>query len=175
MKRFVIFIAMLSALLAAGCAPDTTQTEAGQTTLVQTAAVYLAPEDGAKLTEDDLSAHPEVVVVRTMDLLRAADSPQVWIDAACVGLADKDWLLSQNGVPVVIIGYGDSLYAFAELMGFPIEMPYGTVTYPDKPGFCIWLQTMYERGFGSQTMREGEELTAQAIRDACAMLLDGQS
>ena len=174
MKCVAICIAMLGMMLAAGCAPDMIQTEIEQTTRVQTAAVYFAAENGAKLMEDDLTAHPEVAVVQTMDALRAADPPQVWIDAARAGMADKDWLLSLNGVPVVIIGYGDSLYAFAEMMGFPIEIPFGTVTYPDKPGFCIWLQQMDERGFGSQTMREGEELTVTAILDACSILLAGQ-
>lgn len=158
-------------LLLGGCTVDTVPAAQTQTMPALITAAYFAPETGAVLTDSDLSKHPEVAVVRSMRELKAADAPQVWIDAAYLDDADKDWLLSLNGVPIVVAGCGDGMYTFAERLGFPIEMPAGTKTDPYKRGYCVWMQALDERGFGSQSIRSGEELTAQAILDTCEKLL----
>lgn len=166
-----IAILLGACLLLGGCQADTLPAAQAQTAPVLVTAAYFAPETGAALADSDLEAHPEVAVVRGMRELKAVDAPQVWIDAAYLDDADKDWLLSLNGVSIVVTGCGDGMYTFAERLGFPIEMPAGTKTDPYKRGYCVWLQTLDERGFGSQSIRSGEELTAQAILDTCKKLL----
>ncbi len=171
MKRLAILIAVACALLMVGCAAGGEPVTEVKAAPIETVAAYFAPEDGAALTDSDLEAHPEVAVVRSMRELKAAEVPQVWIDAAYLDEADKDWLLSLNGVPIVVAGHGDGLYAFAERLDFSIEMPAGTKTDAYKRGFCVWLQVLNERGFGSQSIRSGDELTVQAILDTCEKLL----
>jgi hypothetical protein len=106
-----------------------------------------------------------------MAALEAAGAPQVWIDMACLDMTDTDWLLSLSGVPIAVIGYGDSLYAFAEWLSFPIEMPAGMATDPDEPGFCVWLQTADKHGeVTGQSMRSFDELTAEAVLAACGQM-----
>ncbi len=165
-------ILMGACLLLGGCTADTAPASQTQTAPVPVAAAYFAPETGAALADGDLTACPEVSVVRNMHELKTAEAPQVWIDAAYLDDADKDWLLTLNGIPVVVTGHGDGLYAFAERLGFPIEMPAGTKTDPYKRGYCVWLQTLDERGFGSQSIRSGDKLSVQAILDTCEKLLD---
>ena len=157
-------------LLLGGCTADIVPAAQTPTPAAITAA-YFAPETGAALTDSDLSAHTEVAVVRSMHELEAADAPQVWIDAAFLDDTDKDWLLSLSGVPIAVVGCGDGLYVFAEQLGFPIEMPAGAKTDPYKRGYCVWMQTLDARGFGSQSIRSGEELSVQAVLDMCEKLL----
>lgn len=171
MKRLALFTAIACSLLLAACTAGNTLAAQSPTAPVEIIAAYFAPEDGAALADGDLSAHPEVSVVRSMSELKVAKAPQLWIDAAYLDDADRDWLLSLNGVPIVVAGHGDGLYAFAERLDFPIEMPAGTKTDPYKRGFCVWLQMMDERGFGSQSIRSGDELTVQAILDTCEKLV----
>ncbi len=164
-------ILAVACLLLGGCAADTLPAAQTQTAPAAITAAYFAPETGAALADSDLSAHPEVAVVRSMRELKAAEAPQVWIDAAFLDDADKDWLLSLSGVPIAVTGCGDGLYVFAERLGFPIEMSAGTKTDPYKRGCCVWLQNLDARGFGSQSIRSGEELTVRAVLDMCEKLL----
>jgi hypothetical protein len=164
-------MAAVVALLLSGCAPAAAPAVQTQAPPVETAAAYFAPEIGAALPDNDLNAHPEISVVHSMRELKAANAPQVWIDAEYLDDTDRDWLLSLNGVPVVVVGHGDGLYAFAERLRFPIEMPAGTHVDQYKKGYCVWTQMLDERGFGSQSIRSGEELTVQAILDTSAKLL----
>lgn len=164
MRNAVICAALVCTLLLAGCGADTVQPDA-QAAQIEMTAAYLAPEQNAALPDGELAAHPEIATVRSMDALKAAETPQVWIDAACIAQADRDWLLSLNDVPIAVVGYGDGLYAFAERLDFPVEMPAGTVTDPDKPGFCVWMQT--ENGDRQRIRSFEQALAVTGILDAC--------
>jgi len=108
-----------------------------------------------------------VTVVRDMDALKAADTQALWIDAACLDRADGGWLAALEGVPIAVIGYGDGLYAFAERLGFPIEVPAGASGDSNKKGFCVWL-----RRADGQSMHGFSALSVQAVLDACAQMAE---
>jgi hypothetical protein len=162
MKRLIGW-ALAVVLALTGCAATPAQSEPSEP--VAPKAAYLAPKEGALLASDDLVAHPEVAVVHDMGTLKTTDAPQVWIDKACLDIADREWLLSLNGVPIVVVGHGDGLYAFAERLDFPVEMPAGASGDPDKEGFCVWLQRV-----DGASMRGFTELTVDAILDACGQM-----
>lgn len=121
-------------------------------------AVYFAPIDGSSLSKDDLAAHPEIAVVHTMQEVKqaAANGAAVWVDREAADNVDKKWL-SAHEEPIAVVGNGDSLYAFASLLDFPIEIPDGAEMDADAPGFCVWATVTEDSGFVSQRMKGYED------------------
>jgi hypothetical protein len=87
MKRLIGW-ALAVVLALTGCAATPAQSEPSEP--VAPKAAYLAPKEGALLASDDLVAHPEVAVVHDMGTLKTTDAPQVWIDKACLDIADRE-------------------------------------------------------------------------------------
>ena len=146
--RFLLVGICLAAMLS-GCAPETAiQPDK------EFRAVYFAPRDGGSLSKDDLAAHPEIAVVHTMQEVKqaAANGTPVWVDRAAADDADAAWLRALES-PVAVLGCGDGLYAFASLLGFPIEVPEGAQMDEEAQGFCVWASVTEKSGFVSQRMK----------------------
>jgi len=142
LKRLIL---ILTTLLCAGC----TATPAA-TPEATYAAIYLVQENG-QLSQEDLKAHPEVMVTNSFDEFKelAKNKTALWIDINSAGLVDKDWLKQepQRFFPIVLVGFGDALCAFRDTLGGfgVIEGPYADCSSP-PPGFSVW---MLQEGTGS--------------------------
>ncbi len=136
-------------------------------------AVYFAPKDGAEIDAADLRRHPEVKVVHHFDDLKEASGQgiAIWIDKDVADQVDRDWLDAspQISVPIVVVGYHDTLYAFRETLGaFYIEGP--RVDWSKQrvaPGFSVWMWKEYTPRTKSAWHR-GYDQTA-AVRDILAV------
>ena len=89
------------------------------TPAVRVTAVYLESTSSPQLDASDLARHPQVVVVRSQSELesRLTSGQAIWIDKGAAASLDTGRLhkLTWGKVlPVALIGYNDSLYAFRE-------------------------------------------------------------
>ncbi len=151
-------------------------------------AVYLAPSTGAQLTPDDLRAHPEVIVVHDQAGLEAAAQGRtaIWIDKASVdravdkasaGTVDMDWLRTQyfeRHDPIVLVGYGNSLYAFREVLEISgIRGPYvDWKAHPPALGFStVMLLEATDQGRKAFMQSSAGQPTAGAILEVTDRLL----
>lgn len=113
----------------------------------QPKAVYIVANGGGQLSESDLRAHPEIVVVRSQQELASETKDQVavWIDKNAAQLVDLNWLRSepQRRYPIFLIGYSNALYSFREqLPAFMIIGPHvDWSTQQLEPGFSVWKLT----------------------------------
>lgn len=80
-------------------------------------AVYLV-QDSGELAEQDLRAHPEVIVTNDVNEFKkyARDQVALWIDGNAVNLVSDGWLdqAPQAYYPIVLVGYNDLLYSFRD-------------------------------------------------------------
>ncbi len=125
-------------------------------------AVYLIQGE-PQIPFEDLSEHPEILVVTTFTEFQKAASTeiQLWIDKEAVDLVDVGWLRSepQKYYPLVFVGYNDPSRVFAEFGrhfltgriildlesnqsgdGFSVDIPLQNKDYPDRPGFPAFIR-----------------------------------
>ncbi len=105
------------AFLLMGCAQVSNQTQraiqgASEPTPASIQAVYLVNGEG-ELSENEILAHPEVVVVRSFNAFEnhAQAKVALWIDKNAVGWVDRQWFHNppQRYYPVVLVGYNNAL------------------------------------------------------------------
>ncbi len=114
-----------------------------QASAVMPKAVYFIRHRG-QIDPEDLYAHPEVVLVHTVEEFEALGNQRIalWVDKDVLTEVDQNWLhqVPQKYNPLVVVGYNDALYAFREkLDGFGIEGPYvDWSTKTLEPGFSVW-------------------------------------
>ena len=108
---------ILISLSIASCIPKA----ADDSTSASLKAVYLIQKE-AQLSSEDLQAHPEVVVVQTFDEFKkyASRKTALWIDKSATPFnSDQEkWIneAPQAYYPIVLVGYGDTLYSFRDLL-----------------------------------------------------------
>lgn len=150
-RQFVLGVVLLVAVSVIGCSsplmspsstpPPHASKPAGPPKVV---AVYLEPGSGGQLSQDDLSAHPEVAEVHDQAHLESLTTTRVaiWIDKGAVVLVDLKWLRAKadQKYPVALIGYNSALFSFRETL--PIVGIHGpAVTWSQirlTPGFSVW-------------------------------------
>jgi hypothetical protein len=134
------------ALLLAACAPLVVKNEPDRpeppASTIQ--AVYLA-QDQSRLSQGDLKAHSEVVLVHSFDDFKRLAQTKValWIDREAVKLVNDQWLHQepQKYYPLVLIGYNKPVCAFRETFtGFGIEGPAADCSITSfQTGFSVWM------------------------------------
>ena len=117
-RKLVVFIV----LFLFGCAP-TLKNSAG--TPIE--AIYFVQGSG-QLSEKDLEAHQEVLVINSLDEFKKAARSEaaIWIDINAVNSFDVEWLSKepQKFYPVVLVGNGsDYCSFFVSLIYFPFSVP----------------------------------------------------
>ncbi len=138
MKKLVLFLFLLSAT---SCISKTAGNHSSADP--DPSAVYLIHGQG-ELSPEDLKAHPEVIVVQTLDDLKKAASRKtaLWIDknAAPLSPQEEQWInqAPQAYYPIVLVGTSDTIYSFRDLLQFCCFMG-PTDDYPgfDAPGFSV--------------------------------------
>ena len=170
MKRIILALAIF--LLVAGCTP-TLKSSSG----IPIKAIYLVQGVG-QLSQEDLQAHPEVMVTDSFDEFKklAESKVALWIDINSVGLVDIGWLGSKPQLfyPVAVVGNGNDFCAFFwNMLYFSFEVPPPEEEgYCDKPypGFSVNIQKD-ENGGSSH----GYDVTptVQGILDVTNPLLEG--
>lgn len=129
---FIIFIV--------GCAPAF-ENSSGE----PVKAIYLVQGDG-QLSQEYLQTHPEVILTNSFDDFKKLAHAKValWIDINAVGLVDLDWLgeSPQRFYPVVLIGIGDEVCSFFEIMQyFSFSVPCCLNCSSPVPGFSVNILT----------------------------------
>jgi hypothetical protein len=170
-KPVLLLVAIFLVLLATGCQPESQPTDR--------LAVYLTVGSG-ELTPEDLQAHSEVKVVGSFPEMQAAAAEPValLIDRNAVDQVDIAWLQEapQKYYPVVVMGYGDFLYAFREILPiYGIEGPvvdWSTVTV--EPGFCAARLHQQDNENG-QTVLNRCKLKAPTVEDILAAVAEVQN
>ena len=117
-RKLVVFVV----LFLFGCAP-TLKNSAG--TPIE--AIYFVQGSG-QLSQKDLEAHPEVLVVNSLDEFKKAARSEaaIWIDINAVDSFDVAWLSKepQKFYPVVLVGNGSDFCSFfVSLVYFPFSVP----------------------------------------------------
>jgi len=147
MKRLTIYLLLLILILGPGCTKIKQQPRTQQKQTVQPKAVYLTSETGGQITEKELTAHPEILVVHSgEDLKKALPKYQVaiWVDKNAVKLIDKTWFneIPQKSYPTALLGHGSADYAFSLIGGFTINYDIRLSSRsPNIAGFSVWMLT----------------------------------
>lgn len=152
MKRLFL---NLTFMLMVAC--TATPTESSEATYK---AIYLVQENG-QLSQEDLQAHPQVIVTDPFDEFKRLAEKQtaLWIDINSAELVDRDWLNQkpQRFYPIALIGLSDALCAFRDTLGGfgIIEGPYADCSSP-SPGFSVWMPEE-EKSSGASAFMKGYE------------------
>jgi hypothetical protein len=114
----------------------------------QLKAIYLVANGGGQLSEINLKAHPEIVVVHSQQELASEAKGQaaIWIDKNAVKIVDVQWLQSEPQAfwPLFVIGYNNPYYTFGEqLRAIWIEYP-----------FMDWKSMQLEPGFSASKLMQ---------------------
>ena len=125
-------------------------------------AIYLVQGIG-QLSQEDLQAHPEVIVLSSFDDFKklANNKTALWIDINAAGLVDRNWLTEkpQRFYPIVLVGNSDTLCSFRDTLG-----GFGIIEGPDAdcsspaPGFSVWMLEQDESSHKSAFMRGYEQV-----------------
>jgi hypothetical protein len=144
-------------------------------------AIYLTPQDGGQLTDQELEKYPEILKVNSFNDLKNAIQAKyaIWIDKDAVTMIDETWLHEEPQIycPLVLVGYSNALYSFREILtGFGIEGPY--VDWSNETlelGFSVWMLTENTGASTSSFMRGYSETpSAKQIITITDMLLEGK-
>jgi hypothetical protein len=170
MKHIILALVMF---LVVGCSP-TLKSSSG----IPIKAIYLVQGVG-QLSQEDLQAHPEVMVTDKFDDFKklAESKVALWIDINSVGLVDIGWLgeSPQRYYPVVLIGNSkDFCIFFGNMQYFTFEVPApapGEEDYCNTPipGFSV---NMLKSESGGNMHGYEETPTAQGILDVTNHLLE---
>jgi hypothetical protein len=133
-------------------------------------AIYLVQGNG-QLSQEDLQAHPEVMVTSSFDDFKklAKNKTALWIDVNAAGLVDRNWLTEklQRFYPIVLVGNSDTLCSFRDTLG-----GFGIIEGPDADcsspasGFSVWMLEQDESFHKSAFMRGYEQVPS--VRDILA-------
>jgi putative nigrescin immunity protein NigD len=106
-------------------------------------AVYLT-HAGGELSEEDLRAHPQVIVVQSFDELKKQANQKIalWIDKSATPFdsEQEDWINAapQAYYPLALIGTSDTLYAFRDLLRLRgLQGPASRYPGYDASGFSV--------------------------------------
>lgn len=169
MKRYILASVLFIIM---GCTPKLTS-DSG----VPIKAIYLV-QGVSQLSQEDLQAHPEVVVTDNFDEFKklAESKVALWIDINSVGLVDIGWLgeSPQRFYPVVLIGNSkDFCVFFGNLQYFPFEVPPpedSNYCNEPSPGFSV---NILKSESGGNMHGYTETPTVQGILDVTNPLLEG--
>lgn len=126
-------------------------------------AIYLAPQNGGEISEDDLKNHPEILKVADFETLNSYTEKYIipiWIDKDAIDLLPKNWInqYPQKFYPIVVVGYNNALYAMREKLNLPIIGPYVDWSKQNlEPGFSVWMIKSQDSGDTSSTMKGYDE------------------
>jgi hypothetical protein len=143
--------AALAAMLAACSSAQTPEpVRAPQTPElpVRVTAVYLESTSSPQLDAEDLARHPQVIAVRSQSELesRLSSGQAIWIDKGAAASLDTGRLHELTWgkvVPIALIGYNNSLYAFRE------SLPIAGIRGP----WVDWSRLRLEPGFAVYSFR----------------------
>ncbi len=108
-------------------------------------AVYLTRKGFGVISKKELNAHPEVLAVSNFaslsEVLKNGRHIAIWIDKSAINLLPKWWLTKypQRFYPIVVLGYGNDIYAFCDKLNFPLIEPYTGSENLTAPGFSVWM------------------------------------
>ncbi len=147
-------------------------------------AAYLVQGQGV-LSAADLAAHPEVVVVSSVEgLWQRTDKPvALWIDMNAIGLVDIARLRPEPGkwYPIAVVRCNDPLYAFRETLPAFRTISGPAVDWASRsvsPGFSvgILLEDRGNRTKGGSSWWKGYPgaPTVKAIPDVTNAPLEGR-
>lgn len=174
MNRIILTLA----IFLVGCSPSLMSNSG-----VPIKAIYLVQGNG-QLSQEDLQAHPEVVITDNFDEFKELAESQValWIDINSSGLVDIGWLGERPQIyyPVVLIGNSkDSCIFFGGLQYFLFEVPAPAPGEEDycntpSPGFSVNILIADSDGNWSRGNMHGyeETPTVQGIFDGTNLLLE---
>ena len=141
---------------------------------VRVRAVYLESTVTPQLGAGDLSRHPEVLVVRSQAELdsRLASGEAIWIDKGVAHSLDVDRLREMTSgrvLPVALIGYNSSLFAFRETLPIPRSR------FRLEPGFAVFSFRRLRSG-GTESYLRGYDVTptVDAVLAATDPILRGK-
>lgn len=126
-------------------------------------AIYLAPQNGGEISEDDLKNHPEILKVADFETLNSYTEKYIipiWIDKDATDLLPKNWInqYPQKFYPIVVVGYNNALYAMREKLNMLIHGPWVDWSKQNlEPGFSVWMIKSQDSGDTSSTMKGYDE------------------
>lgn len=146
-------------------------------------AIYLAHGPG-QLAAEDLKDHPEIIVIEAFDELKPYTSQKIalWIDenATPVDSEQEKWINEAPHAyyPIVLVGTGDTLYAFRDLLRLCCFMGPG-IANPrySAPGFSvIQREQTNEPEAPSVVFLQGynQNTTVEVILEITNALLEGK-
>jgi hypothetical protein len=111
-------------------------------------AIYLAPRNGGLITDTKLKNYPQILKVTDFKTLNSYTSTYIipiWIDKDAIDLLPQGWLreFPQKFYPIIVVGYGNALYAMREKLNLRIGGP--RVDWSKQtlgPGFSAWMIKM---------------------------------
>lgn len=144
-------------------------------------AVYLVSKQGGELSQKELEAHPEVLIVHSGDELKSfikENYAAIWIDKNAVKLINKSWFgeMPQKSYPTALLGYGSANYAFTLIGGFTLDRDIGLRPNPNITGFSIWMITSspFEKPVHGYFLRGyPAPVTAEKVLSKTNKLLEG--
>jgi hypothetical protein len=145
-------------------------------------AVYFVHGQG-ELSQQELQAHPEVVIVQTFDEFKQYVSHQkiaLWIDKSVTPFNsdEEKWINAapQTYYPIVLVGYSDTLHSFRDLLRLDGFLGPGEYPGYNAPGFSViqW-KAKDSLGFHSLILNGyNQKPTVQAVLEITNELLDGR-
>ncbi|MGB9693980.1 MAG: hypothetical protein ACPLYF_03970 [Fervidobacterium sp.] len=106
-------------------------------------AVYLAPKNGGVLSDNDLKTYPQILKVTDFEALTTYTNRYIipiWIDKDAIDMLPQGWINEspEKFYPIIVVGYGDALYAMRDKLGLMIYGPW--VDWSKRtiePGFSV--------------------------------------
>lgn len=133
-------------------------------------AIYLAPKNGGVLSDSDLKGYPEILKVTDFEAFTTYTSKYIipiWIDKDAIYMLPQGWINKspQKFHPIIVVGYGNALYAMRDKLGLPIHGP--RVDWSKQtlePGFSFWMiKTIDEDSISSTLNGYLEEISVPHI------------
>ncbi len=135
------------------------------------------------LSTEDLRAHPEIKIVTTFEELtqQVSEKTSVWIDSSVTPFTaeQQQWINAapQAYVPIVLVGFHDTLYSFRDVLGVCCFEGPAILTPPEPTGFSIiQKQSSVDPTVPVVLFLEGynQTPTAQTILTLTNALLEGK-